>query len=367
VDGYSVERHELDVSSGFLRVTTVIRLAGGGEEGRGEDVTYAAEDHDDYPLGFPLAGEWTLASFSERLGGLDLYPGRPPQHDFVRPYRRWAFESAALDLALRQNGLSLGSALGRPYRPVRFAVSTRLDIVPWLAVDPELEFKLDPTPAWDVGLMRRIAATGRVRVLDFKSFYEGSPVDNPPDPVQYRNAADTFPGTVLEDPALDGPARDALRREEERFSFDAPVHSWQDVEDLTARVWERAPREAAMPPEAPVDTPALRAVDPAGPPAAPMLRHLNIKPSRFGSLRALLECIERAQAAGMEVYGGGQFELDVGRDHIQALASLFYPDGPNDVAPREYHGAAHPGVPASPLVPAEGLEAVPGFGFARRR
>jgi hypothetical protein len=78
-------------------------------------------------------------------------------------------------------------------------------------------------------------------------------------------------------------------------------------------------------------------------------------------VRALLDCVERAQAAGMVLYGGGQFELGVGRDQIQALASLLYPDGPNDVAPREYHGEAHPGVPPSPLTPLQ--EQGPGFGF----
>jgi len=337
IDGYQLERKELDVSSGFLRVTTTVVLRGGGHEGRGEDVTYAAEDHDPYPLALPLEGDWILDEFSERLGGLDLFPDRPPQLEFFRYYRRWAFESAALDLALRQRGQSLGAALGRDYQPLRFAVSTRLDISPWLAVDPALEFKLDPTPEWDAQTMARIAATGRVRVLDFKSFYEGSPVDNPPDPVQYRAAAAAFADAVLEDPALTGPARDALDGEEERFSFDAPIHSWADVEAVAARVFNGRPST---------------------------LRHLNIKPSRFGSVGALLDCVERAQAAGMELYGGGQFELGVGRDQIQALASLLYPEGPNDVAPREYHGAAHAGAPHSPLEP---LAQAPGFGFAFRR
>ena len=343
IEEYGLERAELDVPSGFLRVTTTIVLRGGGYEGRGEDVTYAAADHDDYPAELALAGSWSFDGFSRHLSGLDLFPGRPPQQGFFRLYRRWGFESAALDLTLRQQGQSLGAALGREYRPLRFAVSTRLDIMPWLAVDPQLEFKLDPTPEWDLETMRRIAATGRVRVIDFKSFYEDSPVDNPPDPVQYRNAAETFAGAVLEDPALTGPAREALRGEEARFSFDAPVHSWADVESLTERV-----REAA----------------PGGADGLPALRHLNIKPSRFGSVRALLECIERAQAAGTELYGGGQFELGVGRDHIQALASLFYADGPNDVAPREFHGAARAGVPGSPLEP---LEQASGFGFFFRR
>ncbi len=340
VESYRTERRELDVSSGFRRVTTEIVLLGGGLEGRGEDVTYAAEDHDDYPAELPLAGEWTFDGFSRHLGGLDLFPGRPPQQASFRDYRRWGFESAALDLALRQARLDLGAAMARPYSPVRFVLSTRLDIKPWLAVDPQLEFKLDPTPEWDEGLMRDIAASGRVRALDFKSFYEGSPVDNPPDPAQYRLVSATFPGAVLEDPALEGEAREALRGQEARFSFDAPIHSWDDVVMVTARV------AAVCGPEC----------------DAFSLRQLNIKPSRFGSLSALLDCVGRARAAGMVLYGGGQFELGVGRDQIQALASLLYPDGPNDVAPREYHGEAHPGVPRSPLVPLEHQGA--GFGFA---
>ena len=340
VDGYRTERHELDVSSGFRRVTTEIVLSGGGLEGRGEDVTYAAEDHDDYPAALPLAGEWTFDGFSRHLGGLDLFPDGPPQQEMFRNYRRWGFESAALDLALRQQRKSLGEALGRAYQPVRFVLSTRLDIKPWLAVDSGLEFKLDPTPEWDAGLMADIAATGSVRVLDFKAFYEGSPVDNPPDPVQYRLVSETFPGTVLEDPALEGPAREALRGQEGRFSFDAPIHSWEDVLAVAARVQAGCGD----------DCPRFR------------MSQLNIKPSRFGSLGTLLACIEHAQAGGMTVYGGGQFELGIGRDQIQALASLLYPDGPNDVAPREFHGDAHPGVPSSPLRPLENLG--PGFGFA---
>jgi hypothetical protein len=50
------------------------------------------------------------------------------------------------------------------------------------------------------------------------------------------------------------------------------------------------------------------------------------------------------------MYAGGQFELGVGRAQIQALASLFYPDGPNDCAPAAYN-APEPsaGLPASPL------------------
>jgi hypothetical protein len=335
VDEYGAERAELDVSSGFRRVTTTVVLRGGGREGRGEDVTYVAEDHDRFPLDLPLAGTWTFDAFSEHLGDLDLFPTGGPTMAGQETYRRWAFASAALDLALRQAGRSLGAALGLDYRPVRFVVSTRLDVTPWLDVEPSLEFKLDPTPDWDADRVACVAATGRVRALDFKSFYEGTPVDNPPDPEQYTMVARAFPDAVLEDPALEGPAREALRGEEHRFSFDAPVHAWADVEALGERG-----RLGGLP------------------------RFLNIKPSRFGSLCALLDCVARAQAAGIVLYGGGQFELGVGRDQIQALASLFYADGPNDVAPRDFHGEPHTGVPTSPLAP---LAQAPGFGFAGTR
>ena len=49
VDGFRTEKRSVDVSSQFTRVTTTVVFAGGGAEGRGEDVTYTAEDHDWFP------------------------------------------------------------------------------------------------------------------------------------------------------------------------------------------------------------------------------------------------------------------------------------------------------------------------------
>ena len=80
VDSYELERLEQAVSSDFTRVTTIIHLRGGGEEGIGEDVTYNAGDQDvqlERGAVLPLAGAWTLRSFSAALGDLDLWP-RPP-------------------------------------------------------------------------------------------------------------------------------------------------------------------------------------------------------------------------------------------------------------------------------------------------
>jgi len=137
---------------------------------------------------------------------------------------------------------------------------------------------------------------------------------------------EAFPEALVEDAGIDDGTGALVRAAAPRLSWDAPIHSWADVEALPL-------------------------------PA----RHLNIKPSRFGTVRALLDCIERARGAGIELYGGGQFELGVGRGQIQALASLFYPDGPNDVAPIGYNEPqARAGLPASPLAPAA---QVAGFGF----
>ncbi|MDQ2966851.1 MAG: hypothetical protein M3R37_00835 [Actinomycetota bacterium] len=319
VEGVTTERKSVDVSTQFTRVTTTVVLTGDREQGRGEDVTYTAEDHDWFPE-LDAAGRTTLGELSAQLDGLRLFEAEPKMKASA-DYRRWAFESAALDLVLRQNGLSLGAALEREYGPVRFVVSTRGDAFAWLQHNPELELKLDPENDWDKPFMGRLAATGRVRVLDLKAYYTGTPVDVVPDPALYRAVVELFPEAVLEDASLDGECGTALQGQERRLSFDAPIHSVADVRAL--------------------------AVEPGW---------MNIKPSRFGTIARLMECIEDCAAEGIQMYGGGQFELGVGRRHLQVLASLFYPDGPNDVAPREYNmGDPRPGLPQSPLDPPEAV------------
>jgi hypothetical protein len=77
-----------------------------------------------------------------------------------------------------------------------------------------------------------------------------------------------------------------------------------------------------------------------------------VKPSRFGSLRALCDAYDYLAERGIRAYGGGQFELGPGRGQIQYLASLFHPDTPNDVAPSGYNLPDTPsGLPTSPLEP----------------
>ena len=313
VDSMRTERRSIQVSTQFTRVTTTVVFGGADVEGRGEDVTYTAPDHDWFPEVDP-PGATTLGEFSAALDGVTLFQGEP-QMAASADYRRWALESAALDLALRQANMSLAEALGREYRPVRFVVSTRGDAFAWLEAAPGLELKLDPENEWERPFMERLAATGRVRVLDLKAYYRGTVVDMEPDPELYANVVELFPDVVIEDASLDGACGDVLRGQEQRLSFDAPIHCVDDVRALE--------------------------IEPGW---------MNIKPSRFGTVQRLLECIEYCDAQSIRMYGGGQFELGVGRKQIQALASLFYPDGPNDVAPSEYNeGDPRSGMPQSPL------------------
>ena len=90
-------------------------------------------------------------------------------------------------------------------------------------------------------------------------------------------------------------------------------------------------------------------------------RVMNIKPSRFGTVERLCEAYDYCAMKGITMYGGGQFELDIGRLQIQTLASLFHADGPNDVSPVAYHSPDNETVlPASPLP----TPPHPGPGFA---
>jgi L-alanine-DL-glutamate epimerase-like enolase superfamily enzyme len=338
ISEYALEGLVKTVSSGFERVTTVIRLRGGGEDGAGEDVTYGADDQraqQEHGPVLPLAGSWTVDSFSRHLGELDTFPAAAPSTEVFRNYRRWAFESAALDLALRRAGRSLADIVGRDPRPVTFVVSTRMgeppsfDVVARkLARYPALRFKLDATPDWGDELIEALVESGAVDSFDLKGAYKGTPVDVDTDPAFYRRLAETFPDTWLEDPDLeDEAAREALRPFEDRITWDAPIHS---IDDILA---------------APV-----------------MPRTVNLKPSRFGSISALFDAYDFCEQRGMGAYGGGQYELGVGRGQIQYLAALFHPDAPNDIAPAGYDALdPEPGLPESPLEP--DLEPI---GFRRR-
>ena len=299
-----VEHEPQALPLGFMtRRTTVFHLHGGGHEGVGEDVTYEEAHHQGFELP-ELKGEHTVDSLSKLVADV---PG----------YRRWGLESAALDLALRQAGSSLAAAVGRDPQPVRFVVSQR-KVHELLALYPELRFKLDALDEWTEETAAELAATGAVDVVDLKGLYEGDWLDATPSAELYGRVAAAFPEAWLEDARLNDETRPVLEPHLDRLTWDFPIHSVADVEAL-----EREPR------------------------------CLNSKPSRFGSVERLFDFYDHCAAKGIEVYGGGQFELGPGRGQIQHLTSLFHADAPNDVAPKEYNiGGPRPGLPQSPLPPA---------------
>lgn len=239
----SVERRRYTekTTSGFDRTTTEFRLAGDGVIGRGEDVTYETEDHAALVGTDPIdvEGEWTIDELSARLDEIDLFAHKPPEQAYFRNYRRWAVESAALDLALRQRGESLGECLGREPEPVRFVVSTRLGEPPTtdrveelLALDDELEFKLDPTPDWPEEAFTTLRETGAVRILDLKGWYEGTDVDVEADPELYRDVFAAFPAEIVEDAAFTPETRPLVEPQADRLSFDYPIDGVESLESL---------------------------------------------------------------------------------------------------------------------------------------
>jgi L-alanine-DL-glutamate epimerase-like enolase superfamily enzyme len=299
---------------------------GAGVDGLGEDVSPFREDgtalHDTRPA-LPLAGEWTLAGFCDHLATVEMWP-RPPEWAGALRFRNWAFESAALDLALRQAGRPLHDVLGLEPEPVRFVNSLGLGKEPSieplrrrLERSPGIRFKLDAELTWTRALIEEVAATGAMDTIDFKGQY-GFEVEDPEAlGALYDRVLAAFPDVYLEDPHDRGEIAARLSDHLDRVSYDAPIRSAEDLgaTPLAARV-------------------------------------VNVKPSRIGHVQDLFEVYARAAREERPMYGGGMGELGVGRGQIELLAALFHAEAPNDVAPSAYNeddpAAA---LPESPLTP----------------
>ena len=156
-----------------------------------------------------------------------------------------------LDLALRQADAPLGDVVGREYRPVRFVVSTRGDVRLWREHYPDLEFKIDPEVDWTREHMDELASTGCDSRRRPQGVLPRTVVDVPADHRLYRDVVEAFSDSVIEDAFFTDETRPILAEAAERLSFDAPIHSVDDVLALE--------------------------VEP---------RFLNIKPSRFGTAAA---------------------------------------------------------------------------------
>jgi hypothetical protein len=150
-----------------------------------------------------------------------------------------------------------------------------------------------------------------------KGYYRNVNVAMVPEAGLYRRVIEGLPDAWIEDPALDDSTAGLLERHRDRITWDEPIHS---VDDIAALPWRP--------------------------------RMLNLKPARFGSVQALFDTYDYCAAHGIGAYGGGMFEQGPGRGQLQYLASLFHPDGPNDVAPADYNlQSSSSGLPRSPLAP----------------
>ncbi len=343
IERVATNQLELGGAASFARVTTIVELHGtGGSVGRGEDIAYAGTTQDKLLDAFAtrtdLVGEWTIASLAAHL---DAHPFRVPggdSWDDKAGYHRWALESAALDLALRQRGTDLATLVGVDWQPLRVSLSMGLGSPPsdeivraWRERDPSISFKLDASTAWDHALVAQLAAAGdAVATVDMKALYTGDWADNDYPPSLYDAVGRGLPHALIEDAKLDAESLDALDEDAlGRLAWDYPITGPADVPGLAG------------------STATFSDLRPAA---------INIKPSRFGTLERLLETIALCDREGIPCYAGGQYELGVGRTHVQSIASLCFPDAPNDCAPVMFHAATPEAedVPLGAVVPPTG-------------
>lgn len=312
IDGSDLDRTDRKLSTNFTRTTTIISLHGDGTTGSGEAITYGTDDQhalDEGAHDAPAPGRYTLASFSAALDETD---------------RRWGFESAVLDLAFQQADTTLAATFDQEYEPIRFVVSPSLGDPPtanpihtWLDIDPDLEFKINASTGWTPTLADDLVATDAIRIVDMKDQSNGRPGDEPPDPDLYRLVVEKFSDAIIEDPAITDATRPILADVRERLSWDWPITGVESIRTL--------PFEPSW---------------------------VNIKPSLFGTVESLFDAIEYCLEHDIQMYGGGQFEQNVGRGQLHALASVFYPNGPNDIAPTGYNDPEpRADLPSSPLDP----------------
>ena len=339
IERVSTSQLELGGAAAFTRVTTIVELYGAGETGRGEDISYSSDTQSEIPAALAarddLVGTWTIASLAAHL---DEHPFTTPggkRMDDKPGYHRWAIESAALDLALRQRGTDLATLVGTDWQPLRVSLSMGVGSPPsdevvraWLDRDDTVSFKLDTSPDWGHEFVVQLAELGpAVATIDMKALYTGDWANNDYPATLYGSIGETLTDALIEDAKLDSDSLDALDEDAlGRLAWDYPITAPEDVPGL------------------PGSTATFSDLRPAA---------INIKPSRFGSLERMLETIALCDREGIPCYSGGQYELGIGRTQVQAIASLCFPDGPNDCAPVMFHAAtpASDDVPLGPVVP----------------
>jgi len=328
VTAASWEALEMSTTSSWVRRTWKLQLSGGDRHGYGEDVSWTAAELQEltrlYPLPL-LQHDTTFGSWSDALDAWeqsDEFKTAAKNRISDADYLRWAIESAGAELALRQSDTTLAELLHREFTEPAFGLSMGLGSPPSLSTieawrqHGNYRFKLDASSEWDEELLQQLAEFDCVDVVDLKAYYHGTPVDQEVDLALYERVARLLPKVVLEDLLPRADTMALAQSERERLAWDAPLHRVDDLRDIV-------PSEVGL----------------ASEDGRAITRYLNIKPSRFATWQRLLEAYAWGARHNICLYGGGQFELGIGREQIQALAAIFHPNGPNDIAPALFHQA----------------------------
>jgi hypothetical protein len=324
IEACEYERLHAVLAYEFERITTRVRLVGAGVDGLGrtspfrEDGTALHETR----RTLLLEGEWTLAAFCEHLETLELWP-EPPEWDGALRFRRWAFESAALDLALRQAGHSLHDVLGLEPKPVRFVNSLGLGKEP--SIEP-LRRRSLARPACASSSTRRRPGRRRSSMRSRR---------------RARSTRSTSRASTASSSRI--PRRSV--RCTTTFTRPFPTPIWRTRTTSPRELSGSATSSSACPmtrrSEAPT-TSARRRSPPALSTSSP---------------RASAACASCSRSTHAVHGTNGRYMAVVwpswaGHGQIQLFAALFHADAPNDVAPSGYNEEDPPGdLPASPLTP----------------
>ena len=239
-------------------------------------------------------------------------------------YRRWAFESAALDLALRQAGRSLADAVERKAGPVgsscRWASAIRRA---WARVRGWLEpiqacSSSSTRGARDENLVAELAELGCVESSTSRVSTAARSVDQPPDPRLYRLLVEGFPEAFIEDPALTAETRDP-------GAASRPRHLGRD------HPLGRGHRGAALP--------------------APDDQHQAVAVRERCGGCSTRTTTARSRESGRTAAASSSSALGAARSSTSPRSSI--PTRPTTSRPRDFNlPQPRPGLPTSPLEPA---------------
>ena len=213
VEGYELDGHSSTVSSEFTRKTTVIRLVGRRRGGarRGRHLRRRRAGRAAGARPGPAARRRVDDRRRSRATSttLPLFEHEPEQHAYL-DYRRWAFESAALDLALRQAGRSLGDVVGRDRAArdvrrvgrARRSADDRRGSAPFSSSTPAFASSSTRRPTGRTRSSPSSRSSGASTRSTSRASTAARSSTTRPTPTLYRRVIEAFPDAWLEDPAL---------------------------------------------------------------------------------------------------------------------------------------------------------------------